>query len=59
MNKVTLELTFEQVNVVLAGLAKLPLETSIDTFTTVRRQAESQVSPPQNPEHVVDNSVTE
>ena len=47
MNKVTIELTIDQINVVLAGLAKLPLEASIDTFTSVRQQADAQLNQPQ------------
>lgn len=43
MNKVNLELTIEQLNIVLAGLAKLPLEASLETFTVVRQQADQQV----------------
>ena len=40
---VKLELNVQMLNVVLAGLAKLPLEQSIDTFTVVRQQASSQL----------------
>jgi hypothetical protein len=46
MNKVTLELNIDQLNIVLAGLAKLPLEQSLDTFTVVRQQANAQLQPP-------------
>lgn len=46
MNKVTLELTIDQLNIVIAGLAKLPLEQAIDTFTVVRQQANAQLQPP-------------
>ena len=40
---VKLELNVQMLNVVLAGLAKLPLEQSIDTFTVVRQQASAQL----------------
>ena len=43
---VKLELNVQMLNVVLAGLAKLPLEQSIDTFTVVRQQASSQLGQP-------------
>ena len=46
MNKVTLELTLDQLNIVIAGLAKLPLEQAIDTFSLVREQAAAQLQPP-------------
>lgn len=42
MEKVKLELDINQVNLVLNGLAKLPLEHSLETFLYVRAQAESQ-----------------
>lgn len=43
---VTLELTIPQVNVVIAGLAKLPLEVALDTFNDIQRQASEQLGPP-------------
>ena len=46
MNKLTLELTIDQLNIVIAGLAKLPLEQAIDTFNIVRQQANSQLQAP-------------
>ena len=44
---VRLELNVNQVNIILAGLAKLPLETSLEAFTVVRQQVEAQLQPPQ------------
>lgn len=41
---VKIEVTVNQLNIVLAALAKQPLETVLDTFTTIRSQAEQQVS---------------
>jgi len=46
MNKVTLELTIDQLYIVLGGLAKLPLEQSLDTFTVIRQQANAQLQQP-------------
>ena len=40
---VKLELTIDNLNVVLAGLSKLPLEISMATFMEVRKQAETQL----------------
>ena len=37
------ELTVEQVNIVLAALAKQPLEAVLDVFTNIKSQAEAQV----------------
>ena len=37
------ELTVEQVNIVLAALAKQPLEAVLDVFTTIKSQAEAQM----------------
>jgi hypothetical protein len=42
--KITVELNLQQLNTILSGLAKLPLEQSMETFTTVRQQAEAQVN---------------
>ena len=40
---VKLELNVQMLNVILAGLAKLPLEQSIDVFNIVRNQANAQL----------------
>ena len=50
MNKLHLELTMDQLNVVLAGLAKLPLEASLESFTIIRQQAEAQLNQQPSPE---------
>lgn len=42
-NTVTIELNLQMLNVVLAGLGKLPLDQAIDTFAAVRQQAETQI----------------
>jgi len=43
MNKITIDFTVEQLNVVIGALAKLPLEVSLDAFTAIRAQADAQV----------------
>ena len=45
---VNIELTAGQVNVILAGLAELPLKVSMETFVKVKEQAESQLQPLQS-----------
>lgn len=55
MDKITLELSVEQVNVVLAALAKLPIEVGLGTFNTVQSQAASQVN--QAPQELPADSV--
>lgn len=44
MDKLKFELTLEQVNVVLTGLSKLPIEQGVDVFMYVRSAAESQLA---------------
>jgi hypothetical protein len=49
-NTIKIEVTLNQLNTVLAGLAKLPLEISLETFNVVRQQADRQVQQaPQGP----------
>lgn len=43
---VKLELTIDQLNVVMLGLSKLPLETVLATFTEIQRQADAQLRQP-------------
>ncbi len=43
--KVTLELTLDEVNVVLAGLGELPAKTSLSVIDKIRSQAVSQLQP--------------
>jgi len=40
---IKIELDINSLNIVLAGLAKLPLEYSLETFMAIRKQAEAQV----------------
>jgi hypothetical protein len=44
--KVTLELNVQQLNVVLGGLIKLPIEVGLDTFQAVQQQAQAQLGQP-------------
>jgi hypothetical protein len=39
------ELTLNQANIVLAGLAKLPYEASAEVIDVIRQQASSQIAP--------------
>ena len=39
----TLELTIEDVNLVLAGLGKIPLESSVGTWAKIKQSAETQL----------------
>lgn len=43
METVKLELSINQLNIIIAGLAKLPLEASLETFNVVKQQAEGQL----------------
>lgn len=42
-NVVKLEVSIQDLNIILSGLAKLPLEASLETFNTVRQQADEQL----------------
>lgn len=44
--QVTLSLTVNQLNVVLGGLVKLPIEVAMETFTAVQQQAQQQLGQP-------------
>jgi hypothetical protein len=41
--KVHLTLSIHQLNTVLAGIVKLPIEIALDTFTTIQQQAQQQI----------------
>ena len=45
MSQVTITLTVEKLNIVMAGLGKLPLETSLDLWAEIKKQAEEQLKP--------------
>ena len=44
--QVTLQLTVNQLNTVLMGIVKLPIEVGMETFQTVQQQAEQQLGKP-------------
>lgn len=41
--EVTLRLTVEQLNVIIAGLVKLPIEVGLSTFQEVQQQIDEQI----------------
>lgn len=51
-----LSLTEDQINVVLQGLAELPLKTSQPVYSTIMQQAQAQLQPPQKPLPKADTS---
>jgi len=56
-NNVTLELSVQQLNVIIGGLAKLPIEVAIDTFQIVQQQAHAQLGQPTKPEGPLSDKV--
>lgn len=40
------ELNIQQINVVLAGLSKLPIEVGLNAFNTIQQQAQAQLGQP-------------
>lgn len=48
--QLTLTLPVQAVDLILAGLSKLPLEQSMDIFLAVRQQAMNQLNPAPAPE---------
>lgn len=59
MNKVTIELTLDEVNVVLAGLGELPAKASLAVIDRVRSQVLPQVQSQQAPAAMPDVKVEE
>jgi len=57
MNKLTLELTLDEVNVILAGLGELPAKASLSVIDRVRTQVLPQVQAQQAPAAMPDVSV--
>jgi len=47
--KINLELSVNDVNALLAGLGKLPLESVVDLWARVKAQAEAQIKAAQEP----------
>lgn len=46
---VTLNLTVNQLNIVLSGMIKLPIEVGLDTFNEIQQQAQQQLGNPNLP----------
>ena len=46
---VKFDLTVTQTNVILAALAKQPLEAVLDVFTSIQKQASAQLGQPSGP----------
>jgi hypothetical protein len=46
--KINLELTVQQLNIVISGLVKLPIEIGLQTFEEVQSQAQKQLGNPTN-----------
>ena len=44
--QVTLNLTINQLNTVLAGVVKLPIEVGLEAFNVIQQQAQSQLGAP-------------
>ena len=43
---VTLNLTVNQLNVILSGMIKLPIEVGLETFNEIQQQAQQQLGNP-------------
>ena len=54
---ISLDLTVQQLNVILAGLAKLPIEVALDVFNNVQQQAQSKLGPPSKSEGPLSDKV--
>ena len=56
---VKLDLTIQQLNVIIAGLAKLPIEAGLETFNVVQQQAQTQLGQPSNVQGPLADKVVE
>lgn len=56
-NIISLNLTINQINIVLAGLGKLPLEAGIQTFELIHKQVNEQIKNTQ--QNLVNDTETE
>lgn len=54
---VTLDLTIQQLNIILAGLVKLPIEMALETFNDVQQQAQTKLGPPTRTDGPLANKV--
>ena len=52
--KLTLELTVNDVNLIMAGLGKLPLEAVVDLWMRIKQQGEAQLKPAAEPAGLTD-----
>ena len=43
---VTLELNVNQLNIILSGVVKLPIEVGLEVFNTIQKQAQAQLGAP-------------
>jgi hypothetical protein len=50
MKEVTITLTIDELNILLTGLGKLPLEMAVAVFGKVKAQAESQLQAADQPQ---------
>jgi hypothetical protein len=44
--QITLNLTINQLNIVLSGVVKLPIEMGLETFNAIQQQANQQLGAP-------------
>jgi len=56
--KVNLELTIQQINIVLAAIVKLPIDVGLETFNVIQQQANAQLGQPTNVEGPLASKVT-
>ena len=49
---VTLEVTIDELNIIISGVAKLPIEMGLATFRKVDEQARQQLTAQNNPSEV-------
>ena len=54
---ISLDLNVQQLNIVLAGLAKLPIEVALETFNAVQQQAQAKLGPPTKVEGPLANKI--
>ena len=56
-NKVNLELSVQELNIVLSGVAKLPIEMGLAVFNIIQKQADVQLKPNNVPTGPLSNRV--
>jgi hypothetical protein len=55
--KINIELTVQQLNIVVSGLIKLPIEIGLQTFEEVQSQAQKQLGNPTSTEGPLSDKV--